>query len=234
MIYIVHGDDLSKSRNLVLNQQKKLGVESRIELDINDVTPDDLFSRIHSNDLFGSIIFVVLNISKAGRMNLEPYLDKLRMIPDNTVLVILSDKILTEKNAFIKNAAGLNAKVSTSVSVPLSNTFKFVDAVFYKRREEAYKELSKLIQDDVDPVYEIFPMLIWGLRNVAQAKFGNTNFFKGRDFVRDKSLSQARLYSEDSIKNIYTLFMNMDKNVKTGGIEETMLIPMTVEKMLNS
>jgi DNA polymerase III delta subunit len=77
-------------------------------------------------------------------------------------------------------------------------------------------------------------MLLWGLRNVAQAKFGNTNFFKGRDFVRDKSLSQARLYSEDSIKNIYTLFMNMDKDVKTGGIEEAMLIPITVEKMLNS
>jgi hypothetical protein len=179
-------------------------------------------------------VFVVLNISKAGRMNLEPYVNKLYNMPVNTVLVILSDKILTDKNAFVKNALKLNAKVSTSTAIPLSNTFKFVDAVFYKRREEVYRELSKLIQDQTDPVYEIFPMLLWGLRNVAQAKFGNTNFFKGRDFVRDKSLSQARLYSEDSIKNIYTLFMNMDKDVKTGGIEEAMLIPITVEKMLNS
>jgi DNA polymerase III delta subunit len=234
MIYIVHGDDFSKSRNLILNQQKKLGVESRLELSINDLSPEDLFSHTHSNDLFGNMAFVVLNISKAGRMNLNPYLEQLHNIPKNTVLVVLSDKVLTDKNSFIINAPKLSAKIITSATVPLSNTFKFVDAVFYKRREEAYKELSKLIQDGIDQVYEIFPMLVWGLRNIAQAKFDNQVFFKGRDFLKNKSYSQAKLYSDDSIKNLYSTFLNLDRDIKTGGIEEAMLVPITMEKVLNS
>ena len=233
MIYIVHGDDFSKSRNLVLNQQKKLGVESRLELDISDTSPESLFSCVRSGDLFGNVLYVVLNISKAGRTNMEPYVGVLKNIPENTVLIILSDKSLTATNVFIKNAQVLGAKIVSNTQEPLSSTFKFVDAVFYKRRQEAYKELEKLLIDQTEPL-EIFSMLVWGLRNVSQAVFNNQPFFNGKNFIKNKSYAQAKLFNRNSIKNLYSDFFNMDREVKTGGIEGSMLIPLSIEKVLNS
>ncbi len=233
MIYIVHGDDFTKSRNLILNQQKKLSVESRTELDMCDLTPEDLFSRVHSSGLFGDKQFLVLNISKSGRTNPEPYIEKLGKIPENVILIILSDKILTGSNAFIKKSEKLGAKIIFNQKAPLSSTFKFVDALFYKQRDAAYRELSKLNEDQID-AFEIFAMVAWGLRNVTQAVFNNQKFFSGKDFIRNKVYSQSKLFTPESLKKIYSSLSNLDKESKTGGIDPEALVPMTVEKVLNS
>jgi DNA polymerase III delta subunit len=233
MIYIVHGDDFTKSRNLILNQQKKLEIDSRNEMDISNLSPEDLFSHVHSSGLFGENQLLVLNISKAGRTNLEPFLEKLKKIPENIILIILSDKTLTNNNVFIKNASKLEAKVIFNEKTPLSNTFRFVDAVFYRQRDKAYRELSKLLGDQTEP-FEIFSMLVWGLRNVAQAKFDNQKFFRGRDFIKNKVYAQSKLFSTESLKKLYKTLSDMDRDVKTGGIDPDLLIPLAVEKVLNS
>jgi DNA polymerase III delta subunit len=233
MIYIVHGDDFTKSRNLVLNQQKKLGVESRVELDISDLTPEDLFSHVHSSGLFGENQYLVLNISKSGRTNLEPFLEKLKKIPQNIILIILSDKILTNNNIFIKNAIKLDAKIIFNQKALLSNTFRFIDALFYKQRDRAYQELSKLSKDQTDS-FEIFSMILWGLRNIAQAKFENHKFFSGRDFIKNKVYAQTKLFTPESIKRLYKALSDMDRDSKTGGVDPDLLIPLAVEKVLNS
>ena len=233
MIYIVHGDDFTKSRNLVLNQQKNLDVETRTELEIGNLTPEEIYSLTHSSGLFGEGQFLVLNISKAGHTNLDPFIEKLTKIPDNIILIILSDKSLSGTNTFIKNASKLNAKIILNQKVPLSNTFKFIDAVFYKQRDTAYRELSKLTDDRVDSL-EIFSMILWGLRNVAQAKFENKKFFSGRDFVKNKANTQSKLFTTESIKSLFSVFSNMDKELKTGGLDVGLLVPMAVEKVLNS
>jgi DNA polymerase III delta subunit len=233
MIYIVHGDDFTKSRNLILNQQKKLEIDSRNEMDISNLSPEDLFSHVHSSGLFGENQLLVLNISKAGRTNLEPFLEKLKKIPENIILIILSDKTLTNNNVFVKNASKLEAKVIFNEKTPLSSTFRFVDAVFYRQRDKAYRELSKLLGDQTEP-FEIFSMLVWGLRNVAQAKFDNQKFFRGRDFIKNKVYAQSKLFSTESLKKLYKTLSDMDRDVKTGGIDPDLLIPLAVEKVLNS
>jgi DNA polymerase III delta subunit len=233
MIYIVHGDDFTKSRNLILNQQNKLGVESRGELDIGDLTPEDFFSHVHSSGLFGEKQFLVLNISKSGRTNLEPFVEKLEKIPENIILIVLSDKILTNSNAFIKKSAGLEAKVIFNQKAPLSSTFKFVDALFYKQRDTAYRELSKLTEDQTDP-FEIFSMILWGLRNVTQASFNNQKFFRGKDFIKNKVCSQSKFFTPKSLKQIYGALSNIDRESKVGGIDPELLVPLAVEKVLNS
>lgn len=233
MIYIAHGDDFTKSRNLILNQQNKLGVESRVELNIGDITPEDLFSHVHSSGLFGEKQYFVLNISKAGHTNLAPFVEKLVNIPKDIVLIVLSDKILTNSNEFIKNSGKLEAKVIFNQKAPLSSTFKFVDALFYKQRGQAYRELSKLMGDQIDP-FEIFSMVLWGLRNVAQASFKNESYFRGKDFIKNKAYSQSKLFAPESIKHLYSVLAEMDREAKTGGIDPELLVPLTVEKVLNS
>ena len=232
MIYIVHGDDISKSRILIKNQQKKLNADSRIELSISDVTPEKLSERSHSNDLFGNPPFIVLDITGMGRMNVDKYIEKIKLIPSETTLIILSDKNLPKTNAFIKNASELNAKVNASELVPQSNIFKFVDALFYKQRSKTYNELSKLLGDQVSP-FEIFPMILYGLRSVAAAKFNSPSFAKKSSFVKTKAQSQSKLYSKEDLLSLFNALQKIDRGIKLGEYAPEMALNLAAEKILN-
>jgi len=233
MIYIVHGDDLSKSRELILNQQKKLGVETRIELNLIDITPNDLFSFSHGKDLFGKYSFIVMNVSGTGKLNLESYIEVLKGLPEETVMVILSDKSLPSTNIFIKNSAVLKAKIISNQKTPKSNIFKFIDALFTKQRSASYNELYNLMLDDTDP-YEIFSMILWNLRNISSAKFQSPSFLKTSGFIKSKSLGQAKLFTELSLQTLFKELSILDRESKTGVIEPSMLVPLTIEKVLES
>jgi DNA polymerase III delta subunit len=233
MVYIVHGDDLVKSRALILNQQKKIGCESRLEFDISEITPNELLEKSCSNDLFGNPPFIVLDITSAGRTNLDPYIKSIEKIPATTTLIILSGKTLSKSNLFIKRAQELKARTNLNELTPKSNIFNFVDAVFYRQRKKAYTELTKLLKDDVTP-YEILPMLYYGLRTIASAKLDSPSYKKLHSFVKNKSSSQSRLCSKEHIISIFEKFREMDMKSKLSEIDEELLIPMAIEIVLNS
>lgn len=233
MIYIVHGDDISKSRILIQNQQKKLNLENRIEINIVDTTPDAIYEKSHSNDLFGSPPFIVLDITSAGRLNVDKHIEMLEKAPVAATIIILSGKSLPKTNAFIKNAVRLKAKINANEIVPQSNIFSFVDAVFYKQREKSYLELSKLLKDQISS-FEILSMLFYGLRTLSSAKFNTPSFSRLHDFVKRKAQSQANLFTENQIIDIFEQLRILDMKSKLSEISEELLIPMAIEKVINS
>jgi len=233
MIYIVHGDDLSKSRIMIQNQQKKLGIESRVEFEINEISPEILHEKGCSNDLFGNPPFIVLDITNLGRSNTDPYIEMLEKIPMTTTVIILSGKTLSKTNAFIKNAPKLKAKLNLSEMAPKSSIFNLVDAVFNKKRSVSYEELSKLLNDGVSS-FEILSMLFYGLRTVASAKFETPAYKKMHDFVKRKSSAQSKNFSEKELKNLFEEFRKLDMKSKLSEIDEELLVPMAIELVLNS
>ncbi|MBU1132766.1 hypothetical protein KKG08_00675 [Patescibacteria group bacterium] len=231
MIYIVHGDDISKSRILIKNQQKKLDSDSRIELSITDTTPEQLTEKAHSNDLFGNPPFIVLDVTSMGRMNVDKFIEKIKLIPSETTLIILSDRNLPKTNAFIKSASALGAKENASELSPQSNIFRFIDALFYKQRSKTYNELSKLLEDQVSP-FEIFPMILYGLRSIAAAKFNSPSFVKKSSFVKAKAQGQSKLYSKEDILRIFDELQKIDRGTKLGEYDPEMALNLAAEKIL--
>ncbi len=209
MIYLVHGENLSQSRNIILNQQKKLGVPNRIELSVADTPPEQLLVSCSSFDIFGTPPFVVLDISLAGRKNLDDYIEPLKKIPPESTLIILAARNLPASSPFIKKSAELNLKVVLNERKPTSNIFKFIDSLFNANRNSTYKELQKLTIEDQDPFY-MFSMILYGVRK-NHRKFGEEGFKK-------------------VIKEMY----DIDKAVKTGGISTEVFIPFAVEKLLEA
>ncbi len=160
MIYIVHGNNFVKSRYLVSNQQKKLNIDNRYELDILEKTPEELFEIINTSDLFGVFPFVVLDVSNVGRTNLEKYVEVIQKNENEAHIIILSNKSLPKTNVFIKNINKLNAKVIHNEDAPNANIFKFIDKLFEKKRKETYQELEKLLKEEENGVY-IFTMILF-------------------------------------------------------------------------
>ncbi|EKD95151.1 MAG: hypothetical protein ACD_25C00050G0002 [uncultured bacterium] len=233
MIYIVHGENLSKSRALILNQQKKLMVRYKQEFSIEDTTPSDLTSKIRSTDIFGEPQFFVVNISGAGRTNLEEYISVINQTPAYTTLVILSEKKLTASNIFIKNAAAMKAQVLENETTVQGTSFDFVDAVMRKDRINSYKLMHRELNRDKDP-FELFALLMYGLRSMAQVKFESPSSSGMNPYVRSKQKTLVGKYTEEGVKNMFKAFYELDLKTKTGEINPEVMLTLAVEKVLNS
>ncbi len=233
MIYIVHGENLSKSRALILNQQKKLMVRYRQEFHIQDTSPEDLVARIRSLDIFGEPQFFVVNVSGTGRSNLEDYVNALNQTPAHVTLVILSEKKLSPTNIFIKNARALKAQILENEAPLQGTSFDFVDAVMRKDRAPAYKLMRRELDKDKDP-FELFSLLLYGIRSLAQVKFHSPSCSGMKPFVISKQKSLCNRFSEDSIKKVFRDFCDLDCKAKTGEIHPEVMLTLAVEKVLNS
>lgn len=233
MIYIVHGEDISRSRDLIVNQQKKLGVENKVEIDLSEISPIDFQSLISQNNLFQKEDIIVVDISNLGRSNPDDFIGLLKNYTGTNIIIILSDKSLPSTNRFIKESGGLKAKVIESVVPPKGNVFTFADSVFLKRRKEAYLEMSKLVKDESD-LFKAFSILSYTLRNIFYSKFDAPLFNKLKPFQKSKIQKLANLYDKDTLRELSMIFYDTDKKVKTGELTPELMLTRVTEKVLNS
>lgn len=233
MLYIVHGENLTKSRALILNQQKKLGIQYKEEFGILDFSPEELLMKIRSLDIFGNQQFFIINISGTGRSNMESYINVLTQTPQQLTIIILSDTKLSTTNAFIKNAPVLKAKTLEHSPERKENVFNFVDAVLGKDRKTSYKLMHEELENDKSPI-ELFSLLTYGIRSLAYAKFENSLFKKQLPFIQSKHKQFANNYSEKSVLDLYEYFYNLDRQAKIGEMDQEIALTLAVEKMLNS
>jgi DNA polymerase III delta subunit len=233
MIYIVHGNNTTYIRNIILNQQKKLGIDSRKEYAVGEITPSDLRTECHSADLFGGNPFIVLDITAAGRKNLDEYVEVAEKIPAETTLIIMAGKELSKTNAFIKNAVKLKAKAVVSPELPAANVFKYIASLFNGDRTRTYKELQQLLKEGQDPIY-LFSMVLYGLRNVAFVTLNSPSLNKVAPFARSQAQKQAVKFNEKGIIKLFDEFYIMDKKLKTGEIRPETGIALATEKVLGA
>lgn len=231
MIYIVHGEDTSKSRALILNQQKKLNIVNKKEVLLDDIDIKELEIMLNSNSLFGEPSFFVIDVTKFKGD--EKYIEILRKKSNETIVIIYAEKTLTKTNLFIKNASTLNAKIVENTIVPKENIFKFVDVLFSKNRQETYKEYEKLINSDTDAFY-IMSMIYYGLRNLTKCVYKSPSFEKSSPFTRSKTIQQAKNYNQKQIKNIYENLYKLEKEMKLGEKDTNIVVTMAIENVLNS
>jgi DNA polymerase III delta subunit len=233
MIYLVHGEDIPKTRALIVNQQKKLKVETKTEFEINETSPQKLESAGMSKTIFNDSPFILLNITKMGRMNVDEYIKVLKKFPKDTTVILISYKDLRNTNAFIKKQKDLGLKIIKNEKIPSSNVFRFLDAVADKSRKRTYRELSKLIKEDQDEMY-LIAMLQYLFRNLAYGVFKSPQFNKINPYVKNKTRAQMKNFSKESLKSLYHDIYTIDKNTKIGLTSPADGLTLAIEKVLNS
>jgi len=231
MIYIVHGNDLAKSRALIVNQQKKKGVESKTEVSIADVTPQQLAEICAAADLFGQLPFIVFDITGTRKKNLKDYVEVLKKCPVEADIVVLSSKSLTKTNPFLKNASTLKAKVIGNEKAPKGNVFSFLDALFAKNRKVTYKKLATLLKEGTDPFY-IMSMIAWGLRNIAYVKWEAPAAKNMSPFVKSKTTRVTSNFTESAVEKAFSTLYLTDKKTKIGEITPDMAVTVLIEHIL--
>lgn len=238
MIIILHGDNFTKAREVIIQLQEKLSLKiseenlnaHKKEFNISDITAEDLKAEISSFGLFDDPPFIILDISKAGRKNVRDYIEVLKEAPKETTVVVVSNKALTKSNAFIKSAKGLGAKVLENNEVPKSNVYKFIDAVFEKNKKKSYRELTNLLQDGEDEFY-IFSMIMFNLRNLAMYRLDAPEAKSLAPFIKSKLSKVSKEYDQKKLAEIYDEMYKMDLKMKTGRVSKEIAIPLIIEKV---
>ncbi len=233
MIYILHGENLSAIRSFILKLQVDNNVASKKEFPVEDTTPAQFTDAIFAQDLFGGVSMVILDVTKAGRMNVDGFVGTLTKVPEELIVVIFAGKDLSKANAFIKNAIKLKAKTIPFKQLSQANVFKLVDSVFSGNRPASYKELRDMLVAEEEPIY-IFTMLTYGLRNILYAKFDSPAFNKLPPFVKSKVKSQAQRFNTEQVVGLYEKFYEMDRDVKIGVQSPETLLPLAIERVLFS
>ena len=238
MIFILHGNNYPKSRDLIIQIVTKLTDKEasktklyKKEISINETDLAELSELTNSFDLFSDPPLIILDISTMGRKNVSEYIEVLEKAPKETNVIILANKELPKTNAFIKATQKLKAKIILNNVIPNSNIFKFIDNLFSKNRNNTYKELTKLIKNDEDLFY-IYSMVLYGIRNISYIKYNSPSASKIPSFKKTTITQQANLFTENEIKELYSYMYYLDISVKTGKIIPQLMIPLAIEKVL--
>lgn len=231
MIYILHGENYPNSRSFITKLQQETGADSKKEVSFDEISPEKLWEICSTFDMFGNAPFVVFEISEAGRKSVDGYIEIMSKIPNETTLIVLTDKELSKSNAFIKNSQKLKAKTAVFKGPKTSNVFNFIDRVFEGSRTGAYSEYRKLILNGDDPFY-VFSMMVYGLRNVAMVKLNSPGYKKMHPFVKSKAQKQAANFTSENTVYLYGEFYRLDKDSKLGNIDPEVLVPVAIEKVL--
>ncbi len=232
MIFILHGDNFPRSRSVILKLQEKYNTENKVEINILETSPQQFKEHVTSFSIFDEPPFIVIDVSAAGKLKQDPYLEILQNISEEATVIIVSSKQLTKSNIWIKNATKLKAKVFESSVAEESNIFRFVDKVFEGNRVESYKELRNLFLSGQDQFY-IFSMLLYGLRNLLAVKFESPHLVSTSPYVISKTTKQASRFNDAQILNLVGYFYDLDKQVKIGEIPSDVLVPLAVERVLS-
>lgn len=238
MIIILHGENASKSREIITQVKQKLDLKvsdenltaNKKEFKLADISENELLEEITSFGLFSDPPFIILDITNMGRTKVDSYVEVLQKAPKEVTIVIYSIKNLTKSNAFIKNAEKLSAKIVENSVEPKANVFKFVDYVMNKKKKQAIKELSTLISDGEDYFY-IFSMILYGLRNIAYAVFDSNELSKVSPYAKTKAMNQAKTFGEREFKNLYSEIYQIDKMIKTGKIQAEIGVMLAINKI---
>lgn len=176
-----------------------------------------------SKDLIKSII------DQSGYFNKETEYRIFNLVHDISKIIAYSDgHSITEENI----GQVLNGDLDTFI-------FNLLDAVSGNQKEKAYYLLSNILNSGRD-VYSVIAMMVNQfelLLDVAQFKGDGMNLkqitdtMKTSEFRIKKAMSFSEKFTIDKLKYILSSLYEMDRNIKTGLIEQNLAMEMLIGRI---
>ena len=211
MIYLLHGDNLVASRNLLksLVDQAKNDNQEVIRLNGLGVKIEDTIQALESNSLFGGERLVVIEnlFSRPKSNEQKQILDFIKNYQGKT------DLILWEKKEIGKI---LQRNLPNQTTVKLFKTplllFKFLDQLTPKTKSSALQTLAALLKSESAEL--VFYLLVRQIRLLLLVASGQK--IKGPSWMIAKLKKQADILNQDRLLTMYQELFTIDGSVKTG------------------
>lgn len=119
------------------------------------------------------------------------------------------------------------------------NIFELVDKVVHRKTEEALRIYYDLLKQNEEPIKILALLagqfrLIYQVKELARKGYGQQQIagaIKQHPFRVKLAAGQANLFSENELKQMMLFFADADYQMKTGGLNKTMIIEMILFKL---
>jgi DNA polymerase III subunit delta len=161
-------------------------------------------------------------------------IDKMIMIAGSNLFVLTNE--IDKMSLYVGVEKRIDLKtVEMLVSKTLEqNIFELVDKVVHRKIEDALRIYYDLLKQNEEPI-KILALLAGQFRLIYQVKelsrkgYGQQQIagaLKQHPYRVKLAAGQATLFSEDELKRMMLLFADADYQMKTGGLNKTMIIEM--------
>lgn len=210
MIYIIHGDDIVKSKNRVYAITQ--GVKNISTFNAEKANPTEIISAFGSNDLFIDEKCVVIEkVLKLKKADLEKLLDILSNLDKVTTVVLWHNtelsKIFLNKFKNVQSESFLLPKLF----------FTFLDDLTPKNLKKELTTLSKMEGVEAE---QLFYSLVKRVRQLMMVKAGGSfeEIIKMSPWQSQKLQAQARLWNDDQLLSFYKNLFDKEVKFKSSGL----------------
>lgn len=210
MLYILHGDDITSSKNRLV--ELTFGFKNVVTLNAEKTSISDLINAFSSNDLFVDskciVIEKVLKLPKTETEKLQELLDKLE---SSTTVILWHNTELS------KVALGKFKKASVQVFLLPKLFFTFLDNLTLQTIKSELDVLSKMQNVEAE---QIFYALVKRIRQLMMIKSNSTSeeMVKMSPWQRDKLKVQGSKWKVEDLENIYKNLFQVEVDMKSGGL----------------
>jgi len=231
MLYLLHGENVSASRQALLDLKKNYSSDSISVFDAKKLDADE-FTRVYETpSMFADHRLVVIE-GKVPSATIKQF-DNLT-ISNTTDLIFWLPEQLKPSNKLVKQIKELGGQIRAFKPTIPKHVFGFLDALGYKNRQKSFLELHRLLDQGESPVY-LLTMMVWQIRNLLSVKVtGSQGVKKMNPFVRRKAQSQVKNFEEEDLVGVFRKLLGAEVALKTTAQDPVLVLDCLVDRIVNS
>ena len=240
MLYLLHGEDISASRQALLDLKKDYSPDSISVFDAKKLDADEFVRVYETPALLSDRRLIVVEGKPPGKIPnpIDPKDRRLRIsqipnFPSTTDVVFWVGEELKSSNKLFKQVKELGGQIRHFKPVVPKHVFGFLDALGYKNKQKAFLELHRLLDQGESPVY-LLTMIAWQIRNLLKVKLsiGGGPKPKMNPFVLRKAQSQVKNFEEEELVGIFHKLLEAEIALKTTQQDPKLVLDLLVNRIV--
>jgi DNA polymerase III delta subunit len=243
MLYLLHGENISASRQALVDLKKNYSADSVSVFDAKKFDADEFVRACETPSLLSDRRLLVVENklppatisrlfapSDSSSANLIQF-NNLTIYPSIDLVFWLSEELKPSNKLFklVKEAGGQIRRFRPTIP---KHVFGFLDALGYKNKQKALLELHRLLDQGESPIY-LLTMIVWQVRNLLSVKLAANGGPKPKmaPFVWRKTQGQVKNFREEEIVKAFRSLLDAEIQLKTSSIDPMLVLDRVVDKL---
>jgi len=228
MLYLLHGENVSASRDALIELKNNYSPDSISVFDAKKFDADEFKRAYETPSLLSDSRLIVIE----GKPP-QPAMKQLGT-SDTADLVFWLGEQLKPSNKLFKLVKELGGQIRAFKPAIPKHVFGFLDALGYKNKEKSFLELHRLLDQGESPIY-LLTMIVWQIRNLLKVKLSLDGGPKPKmaPFVLRKAQGQVRSFEEEGLVGIFRNLLDAEIKLKTTQLDPALLLDLVVREITN-
>jgi len=225
MIILLHGENVSASREALVELKKNYSADSVSVFDVKKFDADEFIRACQTPSLLSDRRLIVIE----GKLPSSPHLLISSSLPSTTDVIFWLGEELKPSGKLFKQVKELGGQIRVFKEVVPKHVFCFLDALGYKNKQKAFLELHRLLDQGESPLY-LLTMIEWQVRNLLKVQSAKGKVQNMHPFVLRKIRTQLKNFGEDELVSIFRKIFEAEIALKTTQQDSTLVLDRLVSK----